>query len=1267
MKIEILVPDTSVVIEGLASAKIESGDFEVGTVLVHEAILAELEHQANSNKEIGFVGLEELKKIRKLAEQLGFKLEFGGKRPGEYEIMHAKEGEIDNLIRQLALETGGILYTADKVLSEVALTRGIQVIFAEIEAKLKKLAIEKFFDSSTMSVHIKEKVKVAAKKGKPGNWTFETVTNKPLDRKEVKEMAIELVEEAGRREDGFIEIDRPGSTIVQIADYRTVIARPPFSDGWEITVVRPVARLKFHDYKLTDKLKKRISEQAEGLLIAGAPGMGKCLPSDEIVYTKDMKTCTAEQLFNSTNSVIYSVNELGEFTEDRVLSKHKREETVIHEIITRTNKEIKVTPEHPLLVFEADKVCWKPAAEIKNGERIATLKKIMTNEDDSLNLLKYYNPETTLCFVFNVDKTVPIYFRFIRTPRKILELIYLNQNCNVKEACRYCSRSPEVVRNHIKKLEKDGFVHKKNERYYLAKENYNIKDYGLLLLKDILELGIDKDRIEKIAVFNDNTFQLTLISLPKKITPSLCRFLAYIYSEGGGDKLSFTNTDQRLVKDFKECAKQTFGITEWKQYGITSHTDWQASIRPLLDCFGYPIKKRKKSRIMKLPDFLMRCSLSNLKNFLEVYFDCDGGVDRRSRALEYYTSSSSAARQLSLLLMRFGIYSSLHKKFRKGAYRYTIRIFDLGSIKQFAEHICSPESKKYYEVLFCKEKKYSQTLCYDLRPLISKFYGETRLKKSLSIEKCTCLLEKLYKVYHDFSSRNENLLILLKEYIDTIDYTKGVFDENKKKLNYSLLRKSHIDHNCTGHWQKGRKIKICTLNKVAKVLGCGVCVSPQAIAALIKKAIGEQNLSICEVAREMSLKAGTLQFRLINGWNTNINEIKTTYAVLYNTFIEKKKGMEYSIKLLEILFGKDLIFDKVVQNRAIRGNFDVYDFETANHNFICGKLPLIVHNSTFAQALAEHFASQNKIVKTVEAPRDLHLPDEITQYAISHGTSQEIHDILLLSRPDYTIFDEMRNTEDFRLFADLRLAGVGMLGVVHGTAPIDAIQRFIGRIELGVIPQVIDTVVFIKNGQVHKVFDLKMEVKVPNGMTESDLARPVVTVRDFETGKLEFEIYSYGEETVVVPVVDVGRDPAVKLIEKGIEQEFQKYADIAKVHMLSRERARVQVPERFIAKIIGKKGQRIESIEKKLGIKIDIEQLADQKKTVDYEYALTDKNIKFLVKKHAKKELNVYVNDEYLMTVKVGNDSVVRVRLDNQLGTGLLKALKKGDKVELAE
>jgi ATPase len=324
--------------------------------------------------------------------------------------------------------------------------------------------------------------------------------------------------------------------------------------------------------------------------------------------------------------------------------------------------------------------------------------------------------------------------------------------------------------------------------------------------------------------------------------------------------------------------------------------------------------------------------------------------------------------------------------------------------------------------------------------------------------------------------------------------------------------------------------------------------------------------------------------------------------------------------------------------------------------------------STFVTALAEYYAGKNKIVKTVEAPRDLQLPESITQYSITKATPEEVQDILLLSRPDYTLFDEMRNTKDFRLFADLRLSGVGMVGVVHATKPIDAIQRFIGRIELGVIPQVIDTVVYIKNGMVDKVFELKMEVKVPNGMTEADLARPVVTVRDFETQKLEFEVYSYGEETVVVPVVDLSKDPSIGLIAKGVEREFEKYADIVRVEMKSKDRCIVYVPDKAIAKIIGKKGQKIERLEKKLGMSINIEPIMPFKQNIPFDFSKTDKHIKLQINpKFAGRNLNIYVEEEYLMSAQVGNDGIIRIRMDNQLGDVLDKSLASGGNVKICE
>ncbi len=190
--------------------------------------------------------------------------------------------------------------------------------------------------------------------------------------------------------------------------------------------------------------------------------------------------------------------------------------------------------------------------------------------------------------------------------------------------------------------------------------------------------------------------------------------------------------------------------------------------------------------------------------------------------------------------------------------------------------------------------------------------------------------------------------------------------------------------------------------------------------------------------------------------------------------------------------------------------------------------------TTFAQALAEFYARQGKVVKTIESPRDMRLPATITQYSKNYADLGELHDILLLSRPDYTFYDELRSDEDFQLYVDLRLAGIGMVGVVHATTPIDAVQRFIRRVELGMIPSIIDTVIFINEGRIEKVYDLSITVKLPTGLREADLSRPVVEVRDFLTGELEYEIYTFGEQTMVVPVRGKARAGEAEVLERQI-------------------------------------------------------------------------------------------------------------------------------------
>ncbi|MEM5836278.1 MAG: PINc/VapC family ATPase [Candidatus Aenigmatarchaeota archaeon] len=323
--------------------------------------------------------------------------------------------------------------------------------------------------------------------------------------------------------------------------------------------------------------------------------------------------------------------------------------------------------------------------------------------------------------------------------------------------------------------------------------------------------------------------------------------------------------------------------------------------------------------------------------------------------------------------------------------------------------------------------------------------------------------------------------------------------------------------------------------------------------------------------------------------------------------------------------------------------------------------------TTFASSIAEFYKEQGKIVKTLESPKDLQVGPEITQYGPLEGDFEKTADILLLVRPDYSIYDEVRKTKDFEIFSDMRLAGVGMIGVVHASDAIDAIQRFIMRTELGMIPHIIDTVIFIKEGEVKKVYELNLTVRVPTGMTEADLARPLVEVRDFETGKLEYEIYTFGEENIIVPVTEPTVSPIKKLAVERIKQEIERFDPRAEVELVSDNKAVVRVDNNVIARLIGKEGNTISAIEKKLGLRIEVEpKVPAIGKEVEFEITETGNSIEFKFnKKFVGKVANFYVEDEFLFSATIGKKANIKLNKASEIGKEVLRALISKKKIKV--
>jgi ATPase len=325
--------------------------------------------------------------------------------------------------------------------------------------------------------------------------------------------------------------------------------------------------------------------------------------------------------------------------------------------------------------------------------------------------------------------------------------------------------------------------------------------------------------------------------------------------------------------------------------------------------------------------------------------------------------------------------------------------------------------------------------------------------------------------------------------------------------------------------------------------------------------------------------------------------------------------------------------------------------------------------STLASSVAQFYSKGGKIVKTFESPRDLQVPDEVTQYGPLEGSFEKAVDILLLVRPDYTIFDEVRRAHDFEVFADMRLAGVGMVGVVHASSPLDAIQRFMGRVELGMVPHILDTIIFVRDGSIRKVYELTLTVKVPSGMTEADLARPLVEVRDFESGVIEYEIYTFGDENVVVPVSELAKggggqteSGVRKLAQSKIMDIVRRFDPSAEVNVVSDNKVQVRVSKEAAPRIIGKGGSTVSELEEMLGVKIDVEaKIPALGKEIQFDISEAGSSVNILVDDDViGRTVDVYVEDEYILSSQVGKKARVKIDKRSESGKKILNAILGG-------
>ncbi|MGI0069680.1 MAG: KH domain-containing protein, partial [Nitrosopumilaceae archaeon] len=225
------------------------------------------------------------------------------------------------------------------------------------------------------------------------------------------------------------------------------------------------------------------------------------------------------------------------------------------------------------------------------------------------------------------------------------------------------------------------------------------------------------------------------------------------------------------------------------------------------------------------------------------------------------------------------------------------------------------------------------------------------------------------------------------------------------------------------------------------------------------------------------------------------------------------------------------------------------------------------------------------------------------------------------------------------------------------------------KVELGMIPHILDTVVFVNGGQISKVYELEFKVKVPTGMTEQDLARPVIEVRNFENHNLEYEIYTYGEENIVIPISKEAKSGGIeRLAEFKIKDAIKRFDSEAEIEILSNNSVRVKVDKDAIPSLIGRGGSTINELEKTLGVHIDVEPKVESSGGSErFEMSESGNNLILEVdNEKTGMEADVYVNDKHLLSTRIGKRGRIIISKKSSSGKRIINAVMSKNDIRLS-
>ena len=270
------------------------------------------------------------------------------------------------------------------------------------------------------------------------------------------------------------------------------------------------------------------------ILVAGKRGSGKCLHEDTLITLENGSQIPIKELENNKDKII-SLNNKLKIEKSEKSDFFSRETNKLLKIKLRSGKEIKLTPEHPLLTIKG----WKPIQELTIGSRIATPRIIPSfgnNEmpKHEINLLAYLLAEghtkSIVLFSNSDEKIVRDFKDSLEKFDSSLKLIKEKEN-------HYRISSPkwknQVLKHNYERDEKGHFLKgnkNKYEKRSIRKLIEREEIFGLLSTKKYLSQNIMQLNKNNLSLFLSKLFSCDGSIYKKKSNTGITWQISYASS-----------------------------------------------------------------------------------------------------------------------------------------------------------------------------------------------------------------------------------------------------------------------------------------------------------------------------------------------------------------------------------------------------------------------------------------------------------------------------------------------------------------------------------------------------------------------------------------------------------------------------------------------------------------------------------------------------------------------------------------------------------------